>query len=249
MSLFTDGIVASIDDLKEYENSVLQTASIEGIDITAKLKLAQRGIGFEIAAYLARHGFAAPTDIGRVVVNDALLHWHCLHTLELIYHDAYNSQLNDRYLGKWKEYGQRANRAAVTAASLGIGMVIAPVSRALAPVVTTEAAGGLGTRTYYIAVAWQAANGSTGDHNQPIVVNAALSTLICVNAGAAPANATGWYVYAGEFDSDLRRQNVLPLSPGATWLEPATGLRSDLPRVHPQTPDWYVRNDRVLRRG
>jgi hypothetical protein len=59
----------------------------------------------------------------------------------------------------------------------------------------------------------------------------------------------GWYVYAGESDADLRRQNVLPLSPEAPWLEPTIGLRLDLPRVPAQSPEWYVRNDRRLRRS
>jgi hypothetical protein len=247
--LFTDGNLASIDDLKEYESAVLQTASIEGIDITAKLKLAHRGIGFEIATYLGRHGFSAPGDLNRVVVSEALLHWHCLHTLELIYRDAYNSQVNDRYLGKWKEYSQSANRAAGTAMGLGIGIVSGPISKALAPVVTAEPGGVLGTRTYSVAISWQAANGSAGGHSDPVVINAPLSTLVRVNAGSAPANATSWFVYAGESESDLRRQNALPLAAGSSWLEPVTGLRSDLPAVPAQSPDWYVRNQRVLPRG
>src|SRR5688572_19413579 len=121
MPLFTDGNIASIEDLKDYESSVLQTANVEGIDVTAKLKLAHRDIGFTIAEHLARHGFKAPGDLNRVVVSEAILHWHSLQTLELIYRDAYNSQVNDRYLGRWKEYSKASSRAGATATSLGIG--------------------------------------------------------------------------------------------------------------------------------
>jgi hypothetical protein len=249
MSLFTDRNIASIEDLKDYESAVLQTASIEGIDVSAKLKLAQRGIGFEIAAYLARHGFTAPSDLDRVVVNEALLHWHCLHTLELIYRDAYNSQVNDRYMGKWKEYAQTAARAGATASSLGIGMVSTPLPKALAPTVSAEPGGALGVRTYFVAVAWQAGNGSTGERSDPMATSASISTLIRVTSGTAPASATGWYVYAGESDTDMRRQNALPIAVGSSWLEAANGLISTLADVPVQSPDWYVRNHRVLPRG
>jgi hypothetical protein len=249
MPLFTDGKLGSIEDLKDYESSVLQTANVEGIDVTAKLKLAHRDIGFVLAQHLARHGFKAPADLSRVVINEALVHWHCLHTLELIYRDAYNSQVNDRYLGRWKEYSKSANHAGATATALGIGMVGSPIPKANAPVVTTEAGGGLGTRSYYVSISWQAANGLTGELSQPAVISAPLSTLVRVAAGEAPAAACGWYVYASESENDLRRQNVAPLAPGAAWLEPGTGLRSDLPAIPMQSPDWYVRTDRVLRRG
>jgi hypothetical protein len=249
MSLFTDGSIASIEDLKEYESAVLQTASIESIDVSAKLKLAQRNIGFEISGFLARHGFAAPGDLARVTVNDALLHWHCLHTLELFYRDAYNSQVNDRYMGKWKEYAQLAARAGATATSLGIGMVSTPISKAAAPIVSAEAGGVLGVRTYYVGIAWQAANGSTGERSEAVPATASISTLVRVSPGAAPLNATGWFVYAGDADSDMRRQNALPLAAGSSWLESTNGLVSDLPEIPVQSPDWYVRNQRVLPRG
>lgn len=249
MPLFTDGKLASIEDLKDYESSVFQTANVEGIDVTAKLKIAQRDIGFVISQHLAQRGFKAPADLGRVVISEALVHWHCLHTLELIYRDAYNSQVNDRYLGRWKEYATESSRAGATATSLGIGMVGSPLPKANAPLLTTEAGGGLGTRSYYVAVSWQAANGLTGELSQPVVINAPLSTLVRAVAGTAPAGAAGWYLYAAESESDLRRQNVAPLAIGAAWLEPNTGLRSDLPPIPAQTADWYVRADRVLHRG
>ena len=249
MPLFTDGNVASIEDLRDYESSILHTASVESIDITAKLKLAHREIGFEIATHLARHGFKVPADLNRVVVSQAILHWHCLHTLELIYRDGYNSQVNDRYLGKWKEYSKAANRARATAMALGIGMVGSAVPKAAAPVLSIHAGGGLGTRSYYVAIAWQAANGAAGEQSQPVVINAPLSTLVRVAPGEAPATATGWHVYAGDSESELRRQNTSPLAPSAEWLEPGTGLRLDLPAIPAQTPDWYVRTDRVLPRG
>jgi hypothetical protein len=78
MALFTDGNIASIEDLKEYESAVLQAASIEGIDITAKLKLAQREIGFEIASFITRHGFTSPSDLVFTCINQSKAVWERL---------------------------------------------------------------------------------------------------------------------------------------------------------------------------
>jgi hypothetical protein len=249
MALFTDGNIASIEDLKEYESAVLQTANIEAIDVTAKLKLAQREIGFEVASFIGRHGYTSPGDLGRVVTSDTLLNWHCLRTLELIYRDAYNSQLNDRYLGKWKEYIQAAARAGAIAMELGIGMVSLPISRAALPTCGTEAGGGLGARTYSVSIAWHAANGSTGERSESAVAVIPVSGLLTVSGTAPSGGATGWYVYAGSPEGELRRQNELPLGSGALWTEPVSGLRTDLPTMPVQRPDWYVRNRRVLPRG
>jgi hypothetical protein len=249
MALFTDGNIASIEDLKEYESAVLQTANIEGIDLTAKLKLAQREIGFEIASFIGRHGYTSPGDLSRVVTSETILNWHCLRTLELVYRDAYNSQLNDRYLGKWKEYMQTAAHAGAIATELGIGMVSAPVSRAAAPACNTEAGGVLGPRTYFVSVAWQASSGSTGDMSEPTVTAIPLSALLTVQPSGQSPGVSGWYVYAGPSESELRRQNELPLGQQVVWKEPAAGLRSDIPNIPVQRPDWYVRNRRVLQRG
>ena len=43
---------------------------------------------------------AAPPSIEQVVVTPPLKLWHIFRTLEMVYRDAYNSQLNDRYAGQ-----------------------------------------------------------------------------------------------------------------------------------------------------
>ncbi len=46
----------------------------------------------------------AADDPGRVVVTPPLKLWHMFLSLEMVYRDAYNSQLNDRYAGKRDEF-------------------------------------------------------------------------------------------------------------------------------------------------
>ena len=104
MALFTDGEVSTIEDLRGYDTQLLDVANIEGIDVTRKLQLAQDEISVELATLLARAArFTVPLDPGRVVVTTPLKLWHTFLALELVYRDAYGSQLNDRYAGKRDE--------------------------------------------------------------------------------------------------------------------------------------------------
>src|SRR5574341_803432 len=106
--LFTDGTISTISDLLGYETAILDVASTEHIDLVTKLGLARQEIGLEVAAFLQQQegvNAALPKpELKHIVVTDALGKWHVFHALALVYRDAYNSQLNDRYEGQWKEY-------------------------------------------------------------------------------------------------------------------------------------------------
>ena len=49
--------------------------------------------------------------IEQVVVTPPLKRWETMHALELVYRDAYFSQLVDRYQAKWQEYAKLARDA------------------------------------------------------------------------------------------------------------------------------------------
>jgi hypothetical protein len=249
MALFIDGPVAAVPDLTAYESSILDTASTEAIDITNKLNIAHREVGFEISAFLAKHGHSLPAELGRVMATEPVLHAECLRTLELTYRDAYNSQLNDRYLGKWKEYAALSTRAMSLLFEIGVGLSSAPVARAVAPTIATVSGGVLGTRTYAVSVAWQSTTGVEGARSTPQAAMAAAGTLAMIEAGSRPLNAIGYHVYAGPSEAEMQRQTMLPIASGTAWIEPTYGLRNDLAPVPAQSPDWFVTSRRVLRRG
>ena len=48
MSLFTDGLISGIEDLAAQDTQLSNVASVEGIDVTQKLRLAQEELGLEI---------------------------------------------------------------------------------------------------------------------------------------------------------------------------------------------------------
>lgn len=84
------------------------------------------------------------------------------------------------------------------------------------------AGGALGNRTYYVALAWENANGATrvGPTKTVALLNA---FLITVTAPKFPRGVTGCRVYAGTDPSALKLEATIATSQG-TWTEDAAGL-------------------------
>src|SRR5258708_19776312 len=99
--------------------------------------------------------------VSDVVVSPQMKRWHALHALAVVYRDAYNNQLNDRYKNKWEEYRQLARGARERTLEFGIGLVAEPVPRAGTPVLGATA-GTLAGTIYYAQVSWVSAAGQEG---------------------------------------------------------------------------------------
>lgn len=168
MALFMDGPINDAADLQDYESSLLSMAATEGVDITAKSVLAQDEIGRKLLRFLlrvplrdAKASVRRTIGIRDVVITEPLKHCHALKSIGLVYRDAYNSQLNDRYLGKWNEYERLAQEAIEEYLQVGLGLVADPIPRSAEPVLTTIAGSGAAT-TYYVATSWLNAAGQEG---------------------------------------------------------------------------------------
>jgi hypothetical protein len=118
---FTDGAVTTREALGAYESSVGATAISEGIDVEQKIALAQALVGEDIEDFL-RHEEVAESSIGSVWVSAGIVRWVEYLALELIFRDAFHSQLNDRYEAKLKRYEimARAERLRVLESGVGI---------------------------------------------------------------------------------------------------------------------------------
>jgi hypothetical protein len=245
MALFTDGTTSTLEELRGYENGLYDVASIEGIDLSQKMVLAQGELGVELTARFFRE---QPEQLGRVVVTQPLHLWHVFQSLALTYRDAYNSHLNDRYLGKWREYQRMANWASRSLFETGVGLIEDAVPKAAVPTVRAVVGEGAAAM-YWTRVAWVNAKGEEGCPSEPAVLAAGLGTVPEVEAGEAPANARGWNVYAGLSIEDSRLQNEQPIEIGATWRLSFSGLAAGKKAGNGQRPSSYVRIDRVLQRG
>jgi hypothetical protein len=243
--LFTDGTILTIQELREHDNFVLDVASTELIELSSKLAVAQREIGYEIQSFLTPR--YTGSELNRVVVNQQLKDLVAAHTLSMIYRDAYNMHLNDRYLGRWKEFARASERGLLRLFQNGIGLAAIAVAQASKPDVTASPDGGLSSGVYVVQTAWEHLTGTIGEKSAPVLIDCAGGSLI-VTAGTQPMNAIGWHAFLAVQDSAPARQNQAPIAPGSPWIQGAE-LRNDLAGPETSGPDYYVRNSGQLSRG
>ncbi len=250
MALLTDGMISGLEDLQAYDSSLLETSRNEGIELGAKLAAAELAVQLEIAAFLKRvrpesisNGPNEDYDLSHVVVTPALRRWHSLETLAEIYGDAYHSQLNDRYEGRWRHFTKQARDAADTLYELGVGIVANPIPRVAKPALTATGSGGAST-TYTVRVAWRNAAGESGAASKPATLDASNGQLFEVDAGSAPAGVMGFDVYAGGEGAVPERQNSAPIAAGQVWSLPSSGVVPGVAAGEGQIPDYLVRRDR-----
>lgn len=229
MALFMDGPPSSVDDLAAQDTQLLSVLQVEGIDVTQKLALAWNELELELYTMLNLFGtenqlFWLPPrpNVGMVVVTPSLKLWHTFRSLEMVYEDAYNSQLNDRYAGRRDFFHERATWASLKLAGIGIGIATLPVAKAAIPSVTAVPASGapLSDGTYYVTSTWVNQNGEEGAAADAMNVSTIAGTF-AVQQGTAPQNATAWNVYAGTDPNAMALQNGAVLAIGQTWVQPA----------------------------
>ena len=213
MALFTDGPISTIEELAGHDSQLLNVATVEGINVTTKSVLAQEELGIELETLLERW------LVSKVVVTPPMRLWHAYLTLEMVYQDAYNNQLNDRYANKRDEFRDLARWAMDRLIRLGVGLVEHPVPKAAAPAVTVTP-GPLADGTYYVTMSWVNEAGEEGAAADAASVTTASSTFV-VTPQRAPEVAAGWNVYAGADPDHMVRQNEIPNPSGSIWVQPA----------------------------
>ncbi len=249
MALVMDGTISTVEDLRALDSAILDASVGEHIDLTQKLRVADEAIHLELAVFLLRagnqNGVSGPgVDLSNVVVTAPLRRWHSLRTLAEFYSDAYNSQFNDRYLGKWKHYSKLTRETSDLLFDYGVGAVNYPVPRAPKPLVEAVGTGGSVTQ-YYIRIAWRGRQGDSGAQSEFAVVPAPNGERISVTAGAPPNSVIGYDVYVGESDDTLTLQNGSTVLAGSTWSMPLGGLIHGPTAPPDRRPDYYIRRSRT----
>jgi hypothetical protein len=242
MALFADGLCATLQEMAMYDSSVLNVASTEGIDLTAKLTLTQNSLASELALLLAG------SRIESVVVTGPLKTFYIYNALEEVYRDAYNSQLNDRYEGRWRQYERLRREAWQRLLDTGVGLVEDPLPK-LRELLLGATAGNGESGALFVRAAWVNKRGEEGAASEcgSWIVDPGQS--VTAKPGAAPPAAVGWNVYAGWTPEALLRQNEEPIPTDATWIQP-TELATDGNGPGTGQAASFVRAlPRILRRG
>lgn len=245
MALLVDGDINRIEDLKEWDTTVLEVANGEGIDLEAKLRLAAKEIEEEVESFLK---WQERGQLGQVQVSTPLQRWHVLLTLGAVYRDAYFSQLNDRYGARWKHYTELAAAQERRYFDIGVATVSQPVRRPE----RLEAVLGDGTApaaTYWMQATVLDASGRESAPGPLVMVSSPLPHGLTVRLPYAPAGATHWNLFATQNDSSPGLQNGAPLAVSESWTLPGTGIVPGRPAGSGQSADGTVTRGGQLRRG
>jgi hypothetical protein len=251
MALFTDGNPADIEYLRSYESGIQDVAASEGIDLDAKLTLAASEVGDELLAFISQQGSPdvqlrrRQTGLMAVVVTPSLRRWHATKTLELVYQDAYGSQLNERYATKLSQYSSAAEKGREVYYALGIGMVDWPVVKAGTP---AASAAGPDALPYFAQVSWVGSTGAEGEVSDAITLNLEAGTVISAPRFPSEVAAAGWNLYAGATVDSISRQNAAMIAAGATWTFPGALTAGTAPGDG-QKPDYFLVDRHGISRG
>ncbi len=247
MALFVDGPGCGIEDLTDQDCGLLEVSESNGINVTTKVRLAQDEIATDLQLWLAKSRLVS-LRLEQVVVTPVLRRWLVMRTLELVYRDAYYSQLVDRFQSKWQEFARLARDTRESYVAGGMAIVTDPLPRPGPPSLTTATAPQTGG-TFYASVAWVNSRG------QESAVSAASSLAVqnghvmLVTPTGAPSNATGYRVYAGTSLEAMTLQNPVALAPRTTYQH-LPGHATDGPLGGSgQVPDYIRPMTRVIPRG
>jgi hypothetical protein len=246
--LFTDNPTITPQDLADHETVILDTAHVEGINLTVKIGLASDEVGLQLQSKFPQLGLVN-VALKNVVVTPALRLWLIFHTLEIAYRDAYHNQLNDRYKAKWDEYKDLSAFASGLLFQIGIGTVVDPIPQAGHPLLSLVT-GLLAPAKYFVQVAWRNSSGEEGGRSELTALDVTSGNTLRVQAVNPPANAVSWNVYVGTTPDSLFLQNPSPLGPGASWTAPDSGLLTSGPQPGTgQSPTFLSPSPRILLRG
>ena len=252
--LFTDNPAIAIEDLADYETAVLDTAHIEGINPTVKIRLSTNEVGLQLQSQftpLATNGSGTSPvlTLANIVVTPPLRLWLLFHTLELVYRDAYFSQLNDRYQAKWNEYKELSTSSEALLFQIGVGTVADPIPQAVHPALSLVS-GTLAPAKYFVEVSWKNVTGQEGSPSETTALDVPAGSTLQVQALSPPSNAVSWNVYAGVTPDALFLQNTAPLTPGASWIAPGSGLTTTGQQPGTgQPPTFLSTQPKILLRG
>jgi hypothetical protein len=256
MALLTDGNPNDLLALQGYETGILDVAATETIDLDIKLGLATAEISEDVLDILLDHtrsvdpesNIRRATGVSDVVVTPPMKRWQAMHTLEIVYRDAFNNQLNDRYGLKMTEYRKLSKDAKDHTIKFGIGLALNPVPKAGAPALSTVT-GATADTTYYIVVNWVSALGQQGAPCDVTAFESFAGSALVVQAVNPPSIATGFNVYLGMTATTLALQTPTPVAVGQNFTVPDAGLVAGAAPGNGQTPDVYVVGGPTLRRG
>lgn len=261
MALLRDRNVSSVDDLRAYESEIQEIARAEGIDVEAKIRLAQTEIEAELEAsgrrlaqdYSRVHaGGIDATSTGfhpdQVVVTPPLKMWHTYRTLALLFRDAANGHSKDHMAKKRLEYQELEKWSSSLLFQTGVGVVLNPIPRPKGVLIATSPSGA-SAASVRVQATWVLGT-EEGAPSEVRAVTTSDGQSVEVRMPSQPnEEVAGWNVYVAESSGTPQRQNLSPLAIDSAWIMPTGGIVNGEPIGDGQRPDAYRSIPQLLWRG
>lgn len=247
MALFVDGPACGIEDLTDQDSGLLEVSESNGINVTTKVRLAQDEIATDLQLWLGKSRVGG-ARLEQVAVTPVLRRWLVMRTLELVYRDAYFSQLVDRFQSKWQEFARLARDTRESYVAGGMAIVYDPLPQPGPPDLTT-AVGPQAGGTFYAAVAWVNGKGQESAASVASSLTVQSGHVMLVTPVGAPPNATGYRVYAGTSLAAMMLQNPLPIAPGTAYQHLPGHVSDGRLAGTGQSPDYIRPMTRNISRG
>jgi hypothetical protein len=255
--LLTDGNPNDKLDLQRYESAILDVASTEAINLDVKLRLATEELSETVLNVLLDHSDSRmdplatvrrKIGVSDVVVTPQMKRWHALHTLSVVYRDAFNNQLNDRYLQKVEEYQLLSRNARENTMKFGIGLATIPIPQAQTPALSS-APGSDPATIYYVQLSWVSASGQEGAPSEVTAFETSDPSKLAVAGANPPGVATAFNVYVGFTSNSVTLQTASPIPIGQSFMLTVSGMVTGKAPGTGQAADTYVIGGQTLRRG
>lgn len=256
MALMLDGKMSTVADIIQQDSGCLEVSEAEAISIEGKLALADRDCRLKLGQFVVNQGLEDVLGVAgnlprldRIVANEAMERWHELHTLSLLYSDAYYRSLSDRYEKKLQHYEGMSKAAWEALIDTGIICTLDPVPRAT--IAGTDLVPGMmeAAATYYVGIQWVNGNGQRGAVSDPHPMYVGTGMGIQITAGERPAGVSSYDVFAGTEPERLHKQNEQPVSASEAFVLTSMLLTSDEASVWSEPVDFVLRRKRRLLRG
>lgn len=245
MSLLVDRTSPTVQDLLRIDGSLLDVASIEGIDLDSKLGIAREEVAYKVLAILVESGESADT-LESVVVTEPMHRWIALKTVSLCFRDGHFRHLSDRYKEKWTLYERLSHEAYDDLMRLGLGRTANPMPRPSVGAIS-KGSGSLEDGSYLIAFSALNAWDEESEVSECASIYLSMAEGIHAEMPILPPQAVAWNVYVGRTQESLQKQNSTPLAIGTSievqvlenYGSPSTG----------QAPALYTKALKRILRG
>ena len=247
MALFTDGPIATLDDLRRYDSAVLDVVSAEGIDIEAKIEIAQREIGLEITSFLVRNGVVR-RELTNVIVTSLFFMQFASERSDLLYRDAYKPAQRPLSAASGKSMCDRRYALLDIALELASARITPPVYQSDSTDLRHRYRRRfqiLPIRSSCLATEQQ----RTWDKERCGCRDCAIGHTVASLHRYDVCTMETDGCLRGTSSDDLKRQNLSPIPAGVAWTQELQQLRTDLADAAEQEVTSFVTDRRRLGRG